>query len=169
VVQVIGWTREFTPDVDVVGQGAPSGRSAIVARAAVGAGDGIANGAARRELVRGPNQIDLPDEEADIPVVGSLWQFTLPAGSDPTGLRLDVPYYVARADVWDGTAWVPIDDDLESRARNQFGGGDPAQIRHADVPPGIGADGVVWVRGWMQRDFTVLDGVGLELVSEDPA
>ncbi len=69
---------------------------------------------------------------------------------------------MGRIDVWDGTAWVTVDDDLSTRT-DAFAG-DPAQIRSAPLPAGTGADGQVWVRGWLLRDFP-FDGAGLEIVS----
>ena len=58
-------------------------------------------------------------------VQGALWRFTLPAGT--TGaLEVDIPRYIGRVDVWDGTAWLTIDVE---RRRDR-----PQQLRRRHLP-----------------------------------
>ena len=111
VVTAIGWTRDYAPPIDVGGEKHPAGRTAVVGRSGIASTDGtVAVGAARREIVRGPQGTDLPDDgDLSGSVEGALWRFTLPAGSSGA-LEVDVPRYIGRVDAWDGTAWVTIDE-----------------------------------------------------------
>lgn len=161
VVTVVGWTRDYAGPADVPGQGEPTGRSAIVGRAPVVSGDGtVARGSAHREMVRGPSSVDLPADDVATRVGGAVWRFTLPAGAGSQPLALDIPAYLGRVDVWDGTAWVVADDRLADAAAFN---GDISQVRDAVLPPGGVNDGVVWVRGWLLLDWGGFDGAGLEV------
>lgn len=159
VVSVVGWTRSLATPGSVEGEDDPIGRSAVVGRAPVVSADGsVAAGSVHRELVRGPDAIELPDVDAPLRTVGTLWRFALPAGAGTPALRLDMPGYLGRADVWDGTQWVTVVDNLE-----QAGNGDIMQVRTGDLPAGAVQDGVVWVRGWLLTDFGGFEGGGLEV------
>ena len=161
VVTVIGWTRAFDTPADVAGEARPTGRSAIVSRATVTSGDGsVPAGSAHRELVRGPSGVELPDDDVAARVSGAVWRFALPAGSTATAFTLDVPAYIGRVDVWDGTAWIPVHDRLEDASNFN---GDISQVQEADVPAGVVTGPLVWVRGWMLTDFGGFDGAGLEV------
>ena len=164
-ITAVGWTTGFTPPIDASGDDVPGGRSAVIARAPVAAGaDGtIARGGARREIIRGFDGVDLPDDDLPINVDGMVWRFALPAGAAGP-LQLDVPSYLPRTDVWDGTRWVPVDDQFEGDRPFDPFSVDMTRTRPVTIPPGAVIDGTVWVRGWVATDGPpVIDGVGLEL------
>ncbi|MGH9136546.1 MAG: hypothetical protein ACRD0G_05795, partial [Acidimicrobiales bacterium] len=165
IVTVVGWTRAYASPADVAGQGEPPGRSAIVTRATVSAdGGAVPATSVHREAVRGFGATELPDvDDAPGGVEGMVWRYALPAGADPAAaLELVVPGYVARADVWGGSAWVPVIDHLDERVDERIFG-NPTRGEPSAVPAGVVHDGIVWVRGWVHRDFGPIDGTGLEL------
>ena len=104
-----------------------------------------------------------PTTTSPINVDGMVWRFALPAGAAGP-LQLDVPAYLPRIDVWDGTRWVPVDDQLEDDRPFDPFSVDMTRTRPVTVPPGAVIDGTVWVRGWVAIEGPpVIDGVGLEL------
>lgn len=170
-ITVVGWTRAFDPPVRVEGEDDPSGRSAVLGRAAIASADGdVAVGAARRELVRGPEGTDLPDDST-LPrsVQGALWRFTLPPGAAGP-LEVDVPRYVARLDAWDGTGWITVHHDPDGIDPTAFDG-DITRQQTVALPAAAILDGLVWLRGFLATDFGALDGAGLDVHSEglDPS
>lgn len=166
IVTVVGWTRAYEGPATAGGDAGLAGRSAVVGRAPVASGDGsVAPGSTHRELVRGPEGMDLPDDGVAARVGGALWRFALPEGAAIGPLALDIPGYIGRADVWDGSGWATVYDDLASG--NQFNG-DISRVRRAAVPREAAAGGVVWVRGWLLLDFGGFDGAGLDLYAGDP-
>jgi hypothetical protein len=161
VVNVVGWTRSMDSPADVPGEDDPEGRSAVVARATVVSGDGsVSPGSVHRELVRGPGAIDLPDDDVQARVAGSLWRFVLPDGATASAFAIDAPAYIGRVDVWDGAAWRTLDDSLDDVAGFN---GDIARVREVSLPAELVAGGQVWVRGWLLTDFGGFDGAGLEV------
>jgi hypothetical protein len=164
-VTAVGWTSSYRPPVDAVGDDAPTGRSAVVSRTPVLAGDdgSVARGGARRELVRGFDGVQLPDEDVDFQVEGLLWRLSLPPGTGAAPLRLDVPAYVARVELWDGTGWILVDDQLAGPRPFDPFSIDFTQARQVAVPAETVHDGAVWVRGWVAVEGPVSDGLGLEL------
>jgi hypothetical protein len=148
-----------------VGDDAPSGRSAIVSRTSVAAGDDgrVARGAAHRELIRGFDGVELPDDDVDIRVEGLLFRFALPAGAAPGPLQLDVPAYMARIEVWTGTAWLVVDDQLAGDRDFDPFSFDFSQTHGVALPPEAIRNGNVWVRGWVVPDGPMADGIGLEV------
>jgi hypothetical protein len=161
VVTVIGWTRDVRSPVDVSG-GEPSGRSAVIARANVTAGaDGLARGAAHREVLRGPDGIELPDDDRiDAPVQGLVWRFAVPPGTGPQPLTLVLPAYVPRIDVWDGTTWQTVDETPFNFA------GDVFRLRSVALPAGGRLGDTVLLRGYVMTDFGPVSGDGVDLFTE---
>jgi hypothetical protein len=160
VATVIGWTRDLDSPAHINGPDSPEGRSIVIARGAVASGDGtVAQGSARREILRGPNGVELPDdEEIGGGMEGYVWRFTLPEGAevdDPAAMSVSIPGYIARIDAWDGERWVTVD-----RRSGQFLG-DLAAQRIVDLPPGVVIDGRVLVRGFGVSDFgpTMAEGI----------
>jgi hypothetical protein len=166
-VTAVGWTSGYTAPIDAVGDDVPGGRSAVVARATVAAGpDGtIARGGARRELIRGFDGVEVEGGPFGVNLDGVVWRFVLPPGAAGP-LQLDVPAYFGRAEVWDGSRWLTIDDQLEGDGNAPF---DPfavnlAGTRPVEVPGDAVRDGIVWVRGTVAVDLGMpLDASGLEL------
>jgi hypothetical protein len=158
IVTAIGWTRGLASPVDVSG-GEPEGRSAVISRAPVAAGaDGLARGAAHRELLRGPDGVELPDDDdLDQPTQGLVWRFTLPPGTGATPLRLALPAYVLRIDAWDGTAWQLVDVTPFNLV------GDPFGLRTVDLPAGGRVGDTVLLRGHVITDFGPINGDGVDL------
>jgi hypothetical protein len=157
VVTVIGWTRELASPVDSGGSTAP-GRSAVITRAPVAASPGeVARGAARREIVRGPEGVEVFD--ADLPggIRGIIWQFDVPAGTGDVPLALAVPAYVPRIDAWDGTRWMTLDKS-PGVANAGFN-----QVRTVEVPADLAAGGTLVARGFVQVDFGPVGGDGVDL------
>lgn len=161
VATVIGWTRAVDGPVEVRGEGAPGGRSAFVTRTPVVSADGaVAPTSSHRELIRGPRGMELPDDDVDANVEGSLFRLVLPQGGGGP-LAVDIPAYIGRLDVWDGAGWFVLDDSL--------GGGGPvdgdvSRVRTEVLPPELFPAGALWVRAWILTDFgAAFDGVGLDL------
>jgi hypothetical protein len=149
IVTAVGWTREARPGGEITG-GRPQGRSAVVARAAVqGLAGQVARGAAVREILRGPDGVDLPDSDLAGGLEGMVWSFTLPAGTGATTapLQLSIPGFVARVDVWDGTAWQVADETPVNPALG------PGASRVVAMPPGGLLGDTVLVRGFISIDF----------------
>jgi hypothetical protein len=162
IVTAIGWTRSYDPPVEVGGEDDPAGRTALVSRAAITSSDGtVAVGAAHREIVRGPEGLELPDDDdLDGSVEGALWRFRLPTGSSGP-LEVDVPRYVGRLDAWDGANWVTVDVS-EGIDPNNFDGNIARQHTVA-LPDSVRLGETVWLRGFLYTDFGALDGAGIDV------
>ncbi|MGH3370678.1 MAG: hypothetical protein ACRDPR_11815, partial [Nocardioidaceae bacterium] len=162
-VVAVGWTRSFQPGVEVSGPQAATGRSAIVSRTTITVSDGsLPAQAVRRELLRGPQGIRLDDGDVNgIPVQGTLFRFTVPAGTVDQPLELVIPEYLARVEVWDGTAWQSVDDHITDLQPNQFP--DPMQTRAVAFPGSLLHEGTVFVRGTIRADMGGFDGTGFDL------
>jgi hypothetical protein len=164
VVTAIGWTRDLESPAGINGPDDPEGRSIVIARAPVASGDGsVAQGSVRREVLRGPSGVDLPDDE----VIGGgmdgyVWRFTLPEGAEAAGLQVSIPGYIARIDAWDGEQWVTVD-----RRSGQFLGDLSAQ-RLVELPPATLLDGRVLVRGFGISDFGPTMAEGLDVFEAAP-
>lgn len=163
LVTAIGWTRSYDPPVDVGGEGDPAGRTALIGRAAVTTADGrVVPGAAWRELIRGPEGTELPDDdELNGSIQGAVWRFTLPAGASGP-FEVDIPRYVGRLDAWNGSAWVTVDVSAEEIDPNNFDGNIGRQ-RTVALPDEARLGDIVWFRGFLTADFGALDGAGLDL------
>ena len=159
VVTVVAWTRDLDSPADIAGPDDPEGRSIVIARGTVTSADGsVAQGSARREVLRGPSGVELPEDD----VIGGgmdgfVWRFTMPEGADASGLQFSIPGYIARIDAWDGEQWVTVE-----RRSGQFLGDLSAQ-RLVEVPPGAVIDGRVLVRGFGMSDFgpTMAEGIDI--------
>jgi hypothetical protein len=165
VVTVIGWTRDLDSPVDVSGDGAPTGRSAVIGRANVAAdAAGLARGAAHRELLRGPDGVELPDDdEIGGPVQGLVWRFGLPPGTPSQPLTLVLPAYIPRIDVWNGTSWQTADTTRFDLAGDMF------RLRTVELPAGGRLGDTVLLRGFVLTDFGPISGDGVDLFTEAPA
>lgn len=153
IVTVVGWSRSVASPI---GGSATLGRSAIVVREPVAANEQqVAPGAARRELLRGPEGIDVPDNDAGAAAAGHLWQFDLPTGTGDIALDVTVPGYVLRLDVWTGTNWVTIDEQAGFN-------GDFAQIRVRALPTSARRGDTVLLRGLVTPEAG-LAGEGIDI------
>lgn len=162
IVTAIGWTRELAAPVEVVGEPAPAGRSAIIGRGPVaGEAGSLAIGAAHRELLRGPEGVEVDDLDIRSSTEGAVWRFALPVGTGDVPLAIEIPAYVVRLEAWDGTAWQLVDDASDDFDPNR--GIDLTDTRVAPLPPSARIDGVVLVRGTLATDFGAADGAGLDL------
>lgn len=162
VVTAVGWTRELAAPVEVVGEATPAGRSAVVGRGPVaGEAAGLAPGAARRELLRGPDGVEVDDLDIPSNTEGAVWRFALPVGTGAVPLAVEIPEYIVRLEVWDGAAWQLVDDDSEDFDPNR--GIDITDVRIASLPAAGLIDGVVLARGTLATDFGASDGAGLDL------
>ncbi|MBW3642454.1 MAG: hypothetical protein KY447_06015 [Actinobacteria bacterium] len=82
VAVAVGWTREHRPPVLVDGERRrPVGRTAVIARAPVDAGDRITDYAVRSEMVRGPGAFFAGPGREGRPLI--VIRSTLPAGRQP--------------------------------------------------------------------------------------
>lgn len=163
VVTAIGWTRELTTPVEIVGESAPQGRSAVVGRGPVaGEAGGLATGAAHRELLRGPEGVEVDDLDIQSSTEGAVWRFGLPVGTGAdVPLVIEIPEYVVRLEAWDGTAWQLVDDASDDFDVNR--GIDITDTRVVDVPATARIGDVVLVRGSLAIDFGASDGAGLDI------
>jgi hypothetical protein len=162
VVTVVAWTRDLEAPADIRGPGRPEGRSIVIARAPVTSGDGsVVQGSVRRELLRGPASVELPDDEViGASMDGYIWRFTMPDGAEASDLQVSIPGYVARIDAWDGDEWVTVD-----RRSGQFLGDLSAQ-RLVDLPAELVVDGRVLVRGFGSSDFGPTMAEGIDVFEE---
>lgn len=165
VVTAIGWTRALPSPVDVAGEASPAGRSAIIGRSPVAAdvdGGDLARGAAHRELLRGPDGVDVADiDDFDSRVDGAVWRFGIPPGTGTVPLVIEIPAFVVRLEGWNGSAWVLIDDTVEDFDPNQ--GIDISDTHTVPLPPEVRVGDVVLVRGTLAVDFGGTDGAGLDV------
>ena len=165
VVTVVGWTRSLGSPVDVAGGDESTGRSAVVGRANVTTGDGgLARGAAHRELVRGPDGVELPDAgELGGPTQGLVWRFGLPSGTNDQPLTLVLPAYIPRIDVWTGSDWVTVDESAFDFTGDMF------RLRTAELPAAGRQGDTVLLRGYILTDFGPISGDGIDLFTEGPS
>lgn len=162
IVTVVGWSRDIASPVEVVGEGEPRGRSAVIGRSPVaGEAGGLAAGAAHRELLRGPEGVEVPDIDIESRTEGAVWRFALPLGTGPMPLEIDIPGYIVRLEAWDGSAWQVVDrTDIEFDPNRGF---DISDIRTVALPEAARLGDVVLVRGTLATDFGAGDGAGLDL------
>jgi hypothetical protein len=134
-VTVVGWTRDYRPDVQLDGERRqPEGRTALLTRAAVtSAGPPPAPMAVSREVVRGfwPSSFGCcsasPDQAATL-------RFVLPPATDAaSGFTLTANASLQSAEYWSGGTWRP----LFGAVFDQFGGG----VRR--IKPGAGGGVVI--------------------------
>jgi hypothetical protein len=156
IATVVGWTRDLPSPL----RGGADGRSAVVTRAAVTAAPGaLGRGAARRELLRGPEGIDVADADLGRDVRAVAWQFDVPPGTDGVTLGLSVPTYVHRVDVWDGQRWATV-DDTDGRFDGNFN-----RTRQVTLPAALQDRTSFVVRGFLQVDAGPVGGDGIDLVA----
>jgi hypothetical protein len=164
LVVAAGWTRAWSPPVDVDGP-IEAGRAVFTTEAVVQAAPGsIPDAAVRREYLRGSGTTPVDKDRfkdlidslgADFgsgSVEGAVLRFTLPPGADPTvSLEADLPPYVVAAEAWDGSEWLPLDrynhdgDLLEATPESQDPYND-ANASTAPIPPEMVRDGMVYLR-----------------------
>jgi hypothetical protein len=155
-VVVAGWTREYTPPLDVPGSSL-AGRTLVVGSGSVAPGaDVLAGPSVGTSLVRGPfSNGGMFDETA--PVVFRLTLPSMAEGApvvDPAGLVVSAPEALA-LETWGDGSWreltagaAPGQGDGPARGGMVVGPGPQTfgpTAEHA-LPAGAVAAGVVWVR-----------------------
>jgi hypothetical protein len=78
-----------------------------------------------------------------------VWSFTMPAGTGAaaTPLQMSIPGFVARAEVWDGTAWQLVDERPVNPALG------PGATRVVPLPSAGPPGDTVLVRGFISVEF----------------
>lgn len=178
VVVAAGWTRAWTPPVDVNGP-VEKGRTVFMTEAAVTAEPGNAPApAVRREIVR---RLDLSEEEDDQfssddadefggGMSALVMRYSLPAGATPA-LQAQLPGNVTGAAAWDGSAWVPLGridrggDPVDDGAVAGADPWDPSAWSTAALPDGAVQNGSVLLKLYT---IDVGGGMGLSSVGQVP-
>jgi hypothetical protein len=144
-----GWTRDLDVPARANDDDDLDGRSLVLGRGPVGQDGGSFNpSAVRHEVLRNGEATDAVLEEFDInrrgEFFGHVTRVRVPDGAPSSGYELQLGPDVSAVQVWSGTAWDTIEDQVERF--DPSAGLDVSDDRTVSVPDAAIRDGIVHLR-----------------------